>query len=369
MNLPKQDNLDIEHLQRLFDNMTECYKIFWFSALIDFVYDGKKIIKYEDLINKMITNAWYMVCEYHLNLGPSDTLEKLVIHAQKITELKSNETEEVIISAIGSIQDEKIESFKKGLIRYVPYLLQKPFFNGRETINWNGSIHKLANQINSYDNAIYHYLTCSGLNSIIEVSHKWADYFCKNYEIIQGWIHYKLIIYLQKRNPNIPGIANKLYRPVARNLALVKKYWKTIIDVSPVLDIYEKLPLFAQSISIDHFIPWSFVAHDELWNLLPTTKIINSKKSNRLPDLDEYFSPFCELEYHAYELVWNNSKVHYEFEKCLKEHVNDMGIYNKLYRPGITFTDYYDELKGIIYPLYDSAKRLGFNSWKKTIEE
>ena len=136
-----------------------------------------------------------------------------------------------------------------------------------------------------------------------------------------------------------------------------------------MLDIYEKLPLFAQSISIDHFIPWSFVAHDELWNLLPTTKIINSKKSNRLPDLDEYFSPFCELEYHAYELVWNNSKVHYEFEKCLKEHVNDMGIYNKLYRPGITFTDYYDELKGIIYPLYDSAKRLGFNSWKKTIEE
>ncbi|MDY5576621.1 MAG: HNH endonuclease domain-containing protein [Lachnospiraceae bacterium] len=35
-------------------------------------------------------------------------------------------------------------------------------------------------------------------------------------------------------------------------------------------------------ISIDHFVPWSYVAHDEMWNLNPTTKSINSSKRNNL---------------------------------------------------------------------------------------
>jgi HNH endonuclease len=36
--------------------------------------------------------------------------------------------------------------------------------------------------------------------------------------------------------------------------------------------------------SIDHFLPWSFVAHDLLWNLTPVFGTTNSKKGDALPN-------------------------------------------------------------------------------------
>lgn len=71
----------------------------------------------------------------------------------------------------------------------------------------------------------------------------------------------QLIIYLQKRNPSVPGIADKLFPPVERKLEKVKRYWKAIIDVEPVYDIYGNYRLTDKDISIDHFVPWSYVAH------------------------------------------------------------------------------------------------------------
>ncbi|MCR5160639.1 MAG: HNH endonuclease, partial [Lachnospiraceae bacterium] len=74
--LPHSTQLNIAALSRLFDNKSECYKLFWFQAILEKVSKGTVEIRYEELINEMITDAWYMVTEYHLNLGPRDTLEK-----------------------------------------------------------------------------------------------------------------------------------------------------------------------------------------------------------------------------------------------------------------------------------------------------
>lgn len=119
----------------------------------------------------------------------------------------------------------------------------------------------------------------------------------KNHEILKGWIQYNLIMYLQRRNPNIPGISNKLEPPQDRKLNKVIKYWKTIMEITPVSDIYGNEILMQETLSIDHFIPWSYVAHDEFWNLHPTTKSINSSKSNNLPAWERYFPALCEKEF------------------------------------------------------------------------
>ncbi|MBL9087431.1 MAG: hypothetical protein JNM10_09840 [Planctomycetia bacterium] len=37
--------------------------------------------------------------------------------------------------------------------------------------------------------------------------------------------------------------------------------------------------------SIDHFLPWSFVAHDQQWNLVPVGRSTNLTKSDSIPDL------------------------------------------------------------------------------------
>ena len=77
MQLPYSDKLNIAALSRLFDNKSECYKLFWFQAILRKVCFDEVDLLYEELIDEMIADAWYMVTEYHLNLGPRDTLEKV----------------------------------------------------------------------------------------------------------------------------------------------------------------------------------------------------------------------------------------------------------------------------------------------------
>ena len=54
MRLPDSEELGIQHLNHIFDNTSECYKYFWFQAVLDKVLDGQEIITYDELINEMI---------------------------------------------------------------------------------------------------------------------------------------------------------------------------------------------------------------------------------------------------------------------------------------------------------------------------
>jgi hypothetical protein len=39
---------------------------------------------------------------------------------------------------------------------------------------------------------------------------------------------------------------------------------------------------------LDHFLPWSFVTHDLIWNLTPAPRSINIQKSAAVPKLALY---------------------------------------------------------------------------------
>lgn len=101
-----------------------------------------------------------------------------------------------------------------------------------------------------------------------------------------------------------------------------------------------------------------------MWNLIPTTKEINSAKSNKLPDWD-YFKELVKQEYEkSYKLIWKYDKVHEEFDKCVKYHINSDDIRYRLYREGLTPIEFSGELESIIKPVYNSAMNCGFGNWK-----
>ena len=70
MQLPYSEELNIGYLSRLFDNTTNCYKFFWFQAILSKLDSEHSRFTFDELINEMIADAWYMVTEYHLRLGP-----------------------------------------------------------------------------------------------------------------------------------------------------------------------------------------------------------------------------------------------------------------------------------------------------------
>lgn len=364
MQLPESEYLDIQHFSRLFDNMSESYKIFWFQAIVDLVLAGKERMSYNDLLNQMIISAWYMVSEYHLNLGPSDTLEGLVDYVYESSGLKSNEKQEKVLSYLEQFENKEFKKKKNTLSYHVPYRLQAPFMPSMKGTAWNLPKSELASCINQEKHLIYYFESIKGLKSEIHIQREWINYITKNQEIIKGWIQFNLILYLQKRNPSVPGIANKLYPPQERKMERVKKYWKAIVMVNPTHDIYGDEEMSQNNLSIDHFVPWSYVAHDELWNLHPTTRSINSSKSNYLPEWDSYFPKLCSIQYQAYQTVWQYEQVHKEFEKCLKEHVNNLDVQVKLYCQGLSQELFANRLEEIIYPVYHAAQNMGFGSWK-----
>lgn len=369
MQLPYSEELNIGYLSRLFDNTTNCYKFFWFQAILRKLDGVHCRFTFDELINEMIADAWYMVTEYHLRLGPlgiTDNLEEVVKYIYRNYGFMLSEKREKIIEFLQTRDDKRITKYKSDLTLNVPYRLQVPFYDeiniGRSM--WNGSKQALTNEINRQKRLMYYFTLISGLGTVIEVDGLWAEYLYRHKDILKGWTQLKLIQYLQNKNPSVPGIADKIEAPVSRDIERVRKYWKLIIEIDPSLkDIYGDVSLADESISVDHFVPWQYVAHDELWNLHPTTKSINSSKSNSLPSWSLYFNSLGKLEYRAYELKNQNEIVAREFQKIAPYHLNNQEIRNQLYEDGLDKHSFIGRLEHVVKPVYESAQMLGFKEW------
>ena len=364
MQLPKSEQLNIASLSRLFDNKSECYKLFWFQAILHHVCKGQQEIRFEDLIDHMIASAWYMVTEYHLNLGPRDKLEEAVNYISRRTAMLPNVKQQEILDWLRSCTDGAVIRYKRTLTLNVPYRLQAPFLTEFRGDTWNCGTRELAGRINQQQQLMYYFLDYAGLDTRIRIVPEWMEYLLQNQEILRGWIHYHMILYLQRRNPSVPGISDKLYPPQERKLEKVKKYWKLLSTLAPIREIYGENRLASDNISIDHFVPWSYVAHDEFWNLHPTTRAINSSKSNHLPRWEIYFPRFADLELLSYQMIWKYEAVRSEFRKCAKEHLNNPEIRHRLYREGLEPDAFRQQLREVVYPIYLSAKTCGFSSWE-----
>jgi hypothetical protein len=121
---------------------------------------------------------------------------------------------------------------------------------------------------------------------------------------VTGFCLWHLLNYLQRNNPNVPNIAAKLFEPTQRNLRESRKFWQmAFYKLGAIRCIYSGTPMQKGSFSLDHFLPWRFVAHDLLWNIIPTPANVNSAKSDVLPDFNSYFEPFAQLQYNAFQAV------------------------------------------------------------------
>ena len=329
MQLPKSEQLNIASLSRLFDNKAECYKLFWFQAILNHVCKGQQEIRFEELIDDMIANAWYMVTEYHLNLK----LEEAVNYISSVTAMLPNVKQQEIRNWLRSSTDSAVTRYKRTLTLNVPFRLQAPFLDSFRGDTWNCGARELAGRINRQDRLMYYFTEYDGLDTRIRIVPEWMEYLKTNQEILRGWIQYHMIVYLQRRNPSVPGISDKLYPPRERKLEKVKKYWKLLSELAPIHEIYGENRLAPENISID-----------QEWEL--------------------YFPRFAGLEYLSYQMMWKYEAVRNEFKKCAREHLNNPEIGRRLYREGLGAEEFTQKLREVVYPIYCSAKTCGFSSWE-----
>lgn len=233
--IPQSEKVNTSSLARLFDNKSESYKLFWFKAILHEVSRGRNEIPFRELIERMIVDAWYMVSEYKLNLGPADTLEKTVLYISGKEDFLPTEKEEVLLAYLQESDDKQLKEYMRVLSLNVPYRLQAPLMPNPGAKLWY-KIPAITDYINTQTGMMYSIERNGALDSRIIISPVWMDYLRSNLGIILGWTDYNLIMYLQRRNPTVPGIASKIYPPQERKLTAVTNYWKHIITLGNIQD-------------------------------------------------------------------------------------------------------------------------------------
>jgi hypothetical protein len=303
ISLPIFSGLDVQALSRAFSSTTTSYKFVFLQAVLNicsqrgFVkFDGK--ISCHDLAIEMAAFAWYPHTFHRLTFGRQDELGNILD-----TLAFSVEGKALTSKFTGTmLRAELKKNYQKiglySLLRHVPYRFLSPFFEvalrGLPDQKKAATIRHLADQsFNSASPALYRLIN---ENSEIEIHPKWLLYLQNSFGIVNGWLDFNWIFFLQKRNPNIPAIALKIYPPKSRSsLNIQIKYWRRIMEVSEIHCIYSGQLLKPTNFEVDHFVPWSFICHDQAWNLVPVLPEANSSKGSRLPEL-KYVDRFIKLQ-------------------------------------------------------------------------
>lgn len=363
--VPYSNEVDYATFSRVLSDskVAATYKMYWLLGLLDEVAIGNVEISFRKLISRMITYAWYPILAYKLSFGLCDNLVKVVNYIADTYNLGSNYDEKKLLEFIYNNEDKILNKMMKDLTYNVPYRFLSPFFEKELKGSDKSKVEKKIEELSKESKTcVYSIYRNKDNESYIRINDGWGNYLKYNYKIIQGWAYYKLVCFLQKRNPNTPGIAMKLEAPKTRNLTAQTAIWKEIIQRKHIVDIYTDKEFIDDNyktygvLSLDHFIPWSFVLHDQMWNLVPTFKNINSKKSDNLLDYDAYIDKFCNIQYEAFEFVVNEKKKNQieEYREMLKI-ADPKGFLDKESKEV-----FFKMIKKEVYPVYNIAVNQGF---------
>lgn len=305
--LPKSDRVNISALSQIFDNTTTSYKHLFFISILDILrrrkFDTLSPISFREIIVEMLANAWYPHSYFKLSFGAQDKIAtKLDTLVLEITEpiLKFTDTDKKLLRK--TIQTQNIDDIISFISRYVPFRLIRPFFNAETKGLVDAKVNQCLTELSISKFEIRKPLYCFDSEHLkdctaIILNQDWVEYIAENYSIIRGWASWEWLQYMQQKNLNVPNIINKIFAPQQRSsLAQQTEYWKIVLNHQDIECIYSSNRLEKETISLDHYLPWSFVAHDQLWNLIPTTASVNSSKSNNIPD-EKYFEGFVSLQH------------------------------------------------------------------------
>lgn len=297
-----------------------------------------------------------------------NSLERAAIKLAQVSGLPGDADEPSIIENIQAHEKEILDE-KKQLVLNVPYRLLSSFMpeiGGNDKL-WDQRKRMIAyiDALNKKESIPYKIIDGIGLNKKVVISPEWQMFLKDNYVTIAGWIEMKKVKYLQNRNPGVPGLIFKLepQKDKQRKLKYVRELWNSISEIVPIIDIYTDKPIKKNVFDVDHFIPWSYIANDELWNLMPMNSSLNSSKSNNLPKWDRYFKLFAHNQFIMNQLVLSNGSVKTIFLKCQRDNLVMPWSLEELYLQGQQEEVFISVLEKNLRPIYDSARMQGYNIW------
>ncbi len=340
-NLPFSSEINNQALASVFNNTSATYKFFWFLGIIEEVEQGRKVIHKKRIFSRMIANAWYPINYYRLSFGVQDNINDIIVYLENKTQLLINEDKTKIYDFLFHNEDKETNKRLLHLDKNVPHWFLSPWFRGSNK-----------NEIYSKSKNNDYYTIYKLDKNKITVNNNWFFYISKNAKILKDYTYWNLASFLQNRNPLIPDIINKLIKPAKRNALTYQRnnFWNIYLsEKNDVRCIFTNEKLNVTNYQLDHFVPYSWVSHDLIWNLVPILSGFNSSKNNKLPRIEKHFDGFFEIQYDALRLL----------DKRLKKRFRDEYItIFKSYNEPKDFS--YQKLKDTLEPQIAVASNNGF---------
>lgn len=263
-------------------NNDNTYKLAWGRAIIecitfdDYQADNDKAILHFDSISlRMLKYYWNQLFFFKLKQSPYIDKDPVICKDTNklIDYYKEKENSNIPIwfdDAYDYFEKNNKELFKS-TIKHISKTLH-------ENVCWRFK-NIPGNTLEIYEYNKSESLIKFNLNNIYEL---------KEYSIVLSkLLNYKWAQLLEKFNfaPKIASKVNGISEAKLKrnNLNKYKEELLKEFEGKEIIDFYTGKPISKEDISIDHVIPWSFMYSDDIWNLVITSKSINSSKSNSIP--------------------------------------------------------------------------------------
>lgn len=246
-------------------NKTNSYKYGFLKSLLDNAFNGEitnQGIKYtfDELFYKFTYNYWNLVVKYNLSQMRHTATNSSKIEQILKSSVISNDT--LILLDFDSIDDitktKIVNAVKKECKKYVVGALYGDF---------KGTIYSfdLKDETLILNQCIYNFM----------LKHK-VDLEKLNY---YSWA--KFLEEVNKDNEIVRVIDKlELATPKRNNLNVYRDILRKEFEEDTCFYCGKKLQ---RLVHVDHFIPWSFVKDDKIWNFVLTCPTCNEKKNNRIP--------------------------------------------------------------------------------------
>ena len=243
------------------------YKFGLVKSILDNLFnceedDASLFISYENLFGKFAENYWNLVTKYHLKQMLPDAKSEYSKIEQIFMSLIQEEPSFANIPFI-SIPEAK----RKAIIKQVSNDCRK---------NVIGALHR------DFQNCLYAF-DLKGEGIFLNAH---AFNFMLKYKIeIEKLNYYAWAKFLEKINDEsvVTKLLDKLElaTPQRDDLSVFRQVLYKEFEQCNCFYCGKKL----NEIHVDHFIPWSFVKEDKLWNFVLACPTCNIRKSNKIPEM------------------------------------------------------------------------------------
>jgi hypothetical protein len=344
MLLPKANGLPVNLLAACFNNTSATYKYYWLISILQEVENGNLRVSKRNLFARMISNAWFTVNYFHVSFGKQDLIQNTIKVVNEIEKIPIDEKLSLVFQKLSSTTNRQTQRQLWHFNKNVPHWFLSPWFQKKD----RKEIYEASKSFS--ENCLY-----ALYEDEIEINPSWENYLTSNARVLKDFCYWNLALFLQSKNPNVPDIPNKLIKPAERN-SLTKQrtqFWDLVVkELGSVKCIYTGEKLTIGNYAVEHFIPYNFVSHDLIWNLIPADKSFNSSKSDKLPPLEKYFNSFFALQKAAIEIV----KVKNPKNKLLEDYLTIFPDLDKNFSK--------EKFRGRIQPLITIASNNGFEFMK-----